>query len=128
MKIKQLLLFFLSVFFFSAASGCAQDTTKTMSISELKNAIKNDTSLIILDVRNPEELKGPLGSLDNIINIPVQDLQSRIGELEKYKNKNIAVICRTGHRSAKAQKILSEHGFSSKSVSGGMTEYRKENE
>jgi rhodanese-related sulfurtransferase len=128
MEIKQFFLFFLSLCFISTVSGCAQDTTKTMSIRELKNAIKNDTSLIVLDVRNPEELKGPLGSLDNIINIPVHDLEARIGELEKYKNKNIAVICRTGHRSAKAQKILSEHGFNSKSVSGGMTEYRNGNE
>jgi rhodanese-related sulfurtransferase len=102
-----------------------QDKDTSMSVNELKNAIQSDSTLLILDVRLPEELIGPLGKIDNVVNIPVQQLENRIGELEKYKDRNIAVICRSGHRSAYAQRILIDHGFKAKNVEGGMVEYRK---
>ncbi|MEI7812165.1 MAG: rhodanese-like domain-containing protein [Ignavibacteria bacterium] len=115
----------LALILFLNLTVCAQDKTAVMTVSELKDAQKNDKSLVILDVRTPQELKGPLGQIDGVINIPVQELESRIKELEKYKDKNIAVICRSGNRSAVAQKILKEHGYKSRNVSGGMIEYVK---
>lgn len=104
--------------------GCAQQKDSTMNVTELKEKIKNNPSLVVLDVRTPEELQGPLGKIDGVVNIPVQQLEARIGEVEKYKGKEIAVICRTGHRSGIAQEILSKHGIKAINVKGGMTEYR----
>jgi rhodanese-related sulfurtransferase len=108
-------------------SGCAKAGNKpeTITAGQLKQEIKNDTSLVILDVRNPEELSGPLGHIDGVVNIPVQELESRIGELDKYKGRNIAVICRSGHRSSMAQEIIGKHGIKAKNVKGGMTAYRQ---
>lgn len=109
--------------------GCAQekDSAKTVDITvgELKEKMKTDTSLVVLDVRTPEELKGPLGKIDGAVNIPVDQLEERIADVEKFKNKDIAVICRSGHRSKRAQGILEKHGIKSVNVLGGMTEYRK---
>lgn len=105
--------------------SCAQDNGNSMSVTELKEAVKTDSSLVILDVRTPAELTGPLGKIDGVINIPVQELEDRLGELEIYKDKNIAVICRSGNRSGVAQKILTKHGFNAKNVLGGMIDYRK---
>lgn len=109
--------------------GCAQekDSSKTMDITvgELKEKMKTDTSLVVLDVRTPEELKGPLGQIDGAVNIPVDQLEERIADVEKFKGKDIAVICRSGHRSKRAQGILEKHGIKSVNVLGGMTEYRK---
>lgn len=105
--------------------GCAQNKSEEMTAADLKSSMKKDTSLIILDVRTPAELKGPLGQIDGVVNIPVQELEARIDELDKYKTKNIAVICRTGHRSGIAQEILAKHGIKSKNVRGGMTAYRE---
>jgi len=90
----------------------------------LKEKLESDSSLIILDVRMPEELNGPLGKLDGAINIPVQELESRLPELEKFKDREITVICRTGRRSATATDILIQNGFKAKNVLGGMVEYR----
>lgn len=104
--------------------GCAQQKDSTMNVTELKEKIKNNPSLVVLDVRTPEELQGPLGKIDGVVNIPVQQLEARIGEVEKYKGKEIAVICRTGHRSGIAREILSKHGIKAINVKGGMTEYR----
>lgn len=106
---------------FSSAQNKAE-----MTIEELKNEIKNNPNLIILDVRNPDELEGHLGKLDSVINIPVQDLEERIGELEKYKGKDVAVICRTGNRSHYGTQYLNSIGFKAKNVLGGMVQYRRE--
>ncbi len=106
--------------------GFAQSSDSTMDVSELKERMKSDTSLIVLDVRTPEELVGPLGHLNGVINIPVQELEKRVGELDNYKNKEIAVICRTGNRSHYATLYLNQRGFKAKNVLGGMVEYRKE--
>jgi len=113
--------------------SCAQEDSKnSMSISELKNKMKSDlpagkagSTLIILDVRTPEELRGSLGKIDEVINIPIQQLEDRIHELDKFKDKEIAVICRSGNRSKTGTAILNAKGFNAKNVLGGMIEYRR---
>lgn len=88
---------------------------------------KSDTSLVVLDVRTEAELSGPLGRLERIVHIPIQQLQDRFNELSKYKDKEIAVICRTGARSDIATQFLREKEFNAKNVLGGMVEFRKLN-
>lgn len=106
--------------------GIAQDDPKTsISVSELKQRVGKDSTLIVLDVRMPEELENSLGKIKGVINIPLQLLSNRINELEKYRKKEIAVICRSGNRSHTATKFLLEKGFHVKNVSGGMMEYRR---
>jgi rhodanese-related sulfurtransferase len=94
-------------------------------MSEFKEKLKSGKDFVVLDVRTPEELVGPLGKLESAINIPVQVLDQRISELEKYKEKEILVICRTQNRSAVAVDYLNKKGFNSKNVLGGMVEYSK---
>jgi rhodanese-related sulfurtransferase len=98
---------------------------KSITVSQLRSEMKSDSSLIVLDVRTPPELSGPLGKIDGVINIPLQTLDKRMDELEKYKDKKIAVICRTGHRSKIASGMLAKNGYNVENVQGGMTEYRK---
>jgi rhodanese-related sulfurtransferase len=125
MLIKRILMSF-SIFSFINFTGYAQqDTASTMSVKDLKQLINRDSSLVILDVRTAAELSGSLGKINGVINIPIQELQSRIGELDKYKDKKIAVICRSGNRSNTGTRLLREKGFDAKNVLGGMIEYRK---
>ena len=85
----------LSVFSFMSFFGFGrQDKDSTMTVEQLKQKMKNDSTIIILDVRTSAELVGPLGKIDKVINIPIQLLESRLGELKKYKDKEIVVICR----------------------------------
>ena len=117
---------FLSIFSFINFLGCAQqDKDSTITVKDLKKLMKDDSTLVILDVRTPDELAGSLGKIDNVINIPIQELEDRIGELSKYKEKQIAVICRSGNRSNTGTRILRENGYKAKNVLGGMIEYRK---
>ncbi len=116
-------LIFAAVFIFSI-TACAQvDKNKSISNDEFRAMVNSDQSIIILDVRTAEELTGPLGKIDNVIHIPVQELSRRINELEKYKDQEIIIICRTQNRSSAAVDILSRNGFNAKCVLGGMMEY-----
>lgn len=96
-----------------------------MSVEQLKQKMASDTTLVILDVREPEELAGPLGKIDNVINIPLHDLEGRLRELQPYKSREIAVICRSGNRSRHATEILLKHQLKAVNVAGGMLAYRK---
>ena len=69
-------------------------------------------------------MESSLGKIDDVINIPLHELEGRLNELESYKDYHIAVICRIGVRSRKATEILIKNGFKAKNVLGGMTEYR----
>ena len=124
---KSRVIMFLSMFNFINFLGYAQqDKDSTMTVQDLKKLMKDDSTLVILDVRTPAELVDPLGKIDNVINIPIQELESRIGELKKYKDKEIAVICRSGNRSNIGTKILRENGFNAKNVLGGIIEFRNQ--
>lgn len=96
-----------------------------MTASDLKQEIATDSNLVILDVRTPQELVGQHGQIKGVINIPVQVLSKRVNEMEEYKGKNIAVICRSGNRSVMATKIMQANGYKAKNILGGMKAYNK---
>ena len=124
---KDRIIMFLSIFSVINFLGCAQqDKDSTMTVEELRRLMKSDSTLVILDVRTPGELVGSLGKLESVINIPINELQSRVNELAKYKDKEIAVICRSGNRSNTGTRILRENGYQAKNVLGGMIEYRRQ--
>ena len=64
---------------------------------------------MILDVRTPEEFAA--GHIPGAVNIPHDQLASRLGELESAKSKDIVVYCRTGRRSGLALEVLQANGF-----------------
>ncbi|MCH7972574.1 MAG: rhodanese-like domain-containing protein [Bacteroidetes bacterium] len=125
---KKINLLFLILFIFSIGIyGCStkDSTYKSITVEQLKKEMKENPDMIILDVRTPQELEGPLGHIEGVINIPVQVLEERISELEKYKDKEITVICRSGQRSGIASGILFKKGYKVTNVEGGMRAYVK---
>lgn len=118
----------MTIILLSFLIGCTSGETvniKEVDVIELKQAMETDTTLIILDVRNPEELVGKHGHIDGVINIPVQELDERLNELNKYKKDHIAIICRSGNRSKDATALLNSKGFNAENVIGGMKAYNK---
>jgi len=63
----------------------------------------------ILDVRQPAEFAN--GHVRDAKNIPLADLSSRIGELDKSKTRTLIVVCQQGARGDKAVKQLQAAGF-----------------
>jgi phage shock protein E len=68
-----------------------------------------DRSLVVLDVRTPEEFAA--GHLPGAINIPHTELASRVAELDGSRESDIVVYCRSGARSATALGVLEKSGF-----------------
>ena len=52
--------------------------------SHLENLIDKEENLFFLDVRTPEEV-ATLGTLPGYINIPIDQLEKRLGEIPKGK-------------------------------------------
>lgn len=105
--------------------GCSEKTIDEITVEQLADEIDKNASLVILDVRTKAELAGPLGKIDNVIHIPIDELESRINEMEEYKDKDICVICRAGVRSARGTKILTKYGYNARNITGGMDAFRK---
>jgi rhodanese-related sulfurtransferase len=77
----------------------------------------------IVDVRSAEEFAA--GHLRDAKNIPLADLSSRIGELEKSKARSVVVVCQTGARADKAVRQLAAAGFGDVvSLDGGVAAWR----
>jgi rhodanese-related sulfurtransferase/DNA-directed RNA polymerase subunit RPC12/RpoP len=103
----------------------------TVTFTEIKPSdicayIKEHPGVVLLDVRTKAEFEGQanpnFGSLKNAINIPIQELEARLTEIDSLKNKEIIVYCSHSHRSPRATYILSQHGFTKvKNMSGGMS-------
>lgn len=81
---------------------------------EVCGYIEKHPGVIVLDVRTKDEYEGKTddyGSIKNAINIPVQELESRVKELDQYKESNVIVYCSLGKRSSRASYLLGDHGF-----------------
>lgn len=73
---------------------------------------------VYLDVRDPIEFEA--GHAPGAVNLPVNDLRSRIGEVrELSKGRELLVYCQVGQRGYLAQRILTAHGIPSRNLSGG---------
>jgi rhodanese-related sulfurtransferase len=79
----------------------------------------------VLDVRGTDEFKGPLGHIMGALNIPVDELSRRIGELSALKGSRVVAVCKTDKRSASAAALLREAGFDTDVLRGGMEAWNK---
>jgi rhodanese-related sulfurtransferase len=85
--------------------------------------LQSDPNLLLIDVRTPDELTGPLGKIPQSRNVPIQELENNAEQFPR--NKTLVLICRSGHRTLKAADLLAEHGYVVYSVDGGMQSWRK---
>ena len=101
-------------------------TFKTIEPSAICSYISKNPSAILLDVRTKEEFEGTVepnfGTLKNAINIPIGEVEKRIGELKKFKDREIIVFCSHSHRSPQVCYLLTQNGFIKVSnMSGGIS-------
>lgn len=78
-------------------------------------------SIFLIDVRTADEFA--LGSIKGAVNIPLDDLRSRLGEIPH--NKPICLFCGVGLRGYLASNILRENGFTDvRNLIGGLRTYK----
>ncbi len=89
------------------------------AVDAKQGAAMQKQGALLLDVREQDEyaaVHAPGSTL-----IPLGQLSSRLAEIQQYKNKPIAVVCRSGGRSARGVELLRNAGFTQAvNVEGGM--------
>ena len=103
-------------------SAIEDDRTKFPDLAEL-NRVRQLTAAdvqamlqasdppLVVDVREPNEYKGPLGHIAGSLLMPLRELAGRAGELEPHRGRRIVAVCRSGVRSTTAAAILDGLGF-----------------
>jgi|TARA_B100001964_G_scaffold234085_1_gene292213 rhodanese-related sulfurtransferase len=91
-----------------------------ITVADVQKKIYIKNNILLLDVRTLDEFDGPLGHIAGAVLIPIQEIEQRIDELNKHKEKEIIVICRSGNRSQTGTRILISHGFNAVNMVGGM--------
>lgn len=86
----------------------------------------NRKDAVMIDLREPGEFGG--GHAPNARNIPQGQLDKRLGELEKLKNRPIILVCQTGSRAHTATAQLKKAGLGEVLVlSGGINAWQQAN-
>ena len=78
---------------------------------------------LLVDVREPREVQALAFDVPNIVSIPLSELETRWSEIPK--DREVVVVCRTGHRSAQGRDILLKAGYTKvTSMAGGVTQWQ----
>jgi phage shock protein E len=99
-------------------SGCAAPTITGEAAHELVAR----QGALLLDVRTPGEFSS--GHLDGAVNIPVQELESKLASLTAKKDQDVVVYCRSGHRSSQAAEVLKKAGFTKVHDLGSLSNWK----
>ena len=95
----------------------SKNQSSEIEVTALYQKMKSK-DVIIIDVRTPQEYTQ--GHLPKAQNIPLQELDGRIGELRVHKDKELFLVCASGVRSHTATQTLIKHGFTkAQNVLGG---------
>ena len=97
----------------------------SVSAQELVNLV-NSEDAVVVDVRDKKEYEQ--GHIVDAINIPFSSLETRVKELEKFKEQPLVLTCKMGQHAGAAGTILRKQGFANVSrLTGGIMEWRNQN-
>lgn len=101
-------------------------TIKNITVEEAHTIIettKNDNSLVIIDVRTPEEFNQEHITDASNIDFRSDNFKEELNRLDK--NKTYVIHCRSGARSAQALEIMRELGFREVYNMGGIVQWKE---
>ena len=95
---------------------------KEMTATEFSTLLLSEAPPVMIDVRESHELIH--GMIEGAIHIPMNEIPARLEELGPYQNKTVAIICRSGKRSAQVGQFLEHVGFNDViNLEGGMNSW-----
>ncbi|MBP1966659.1 rhodanese-like domain-containing protein [Paenibacillus aceris] len=117
--LKIVALAFLAWFIYSRFASIKG--LNNLSPDQFQDEIKGNSNHILIDVREPGEVKQ--GYIPGAVNIPLSQMKHRVGEIQK--NDRVYLYCRSGMRSKQAAKILKKNGFNELShLQGGIMSWK----
>ena len=92
-----------------------------ISPNNLVNLV-NRNGAVVIDIRDKKDFGN--GHIAGAMNIPFSSIDSRVGELESYKEKPIVLVCKMGQHAGSIGRKLKSQGFEDvRRLSGGMAEW-----
>ena len=94
---------------------------ENIQVDELKQRLDKGEKLNLIDVREPWEYEEKnIGARL----IPLNTLPQHVEELAPMKDEEVIIHCKSGRRSANAQKFLQQQGFTKvRNLEGGIEAY-----
>jgi rhodanese-related sulfurtransferase len=96
-----------------------QETTSQPLTPQGVSELAGSEGVELIDVREPREFEA--GHIAGSRNIPLNDLSSRAGEIDRAHK--VVFYCRSGSRSGMATQAFSEAGYDAHNMEGGMLEW-----
>ncbi|MBV8772304.1 MAG: MBL fold metallo-hydrolase, partial [Deltaproteobacteria bacterium] len=94
--------------------------------AEVDARIRSANPPLLLDVREADEFREELGHISGSILVPLRYLPERSNELEKYRDRELILVCRAGVRSTTGAAILGGLGFEHVcNLKGGMLDWNE---
>ncbi len=89
-----------------------------INVQELRERLANGDKFVFIDVREPHEFEDfNLGATL----IPLGNVMDGIPNFEDHKNNEIVIHCRSGKRSAMAQSLFQQAGYTNvRNLEGGV--------
>ena len=118
------MLKYLYIVFLYSFASCNNDNSNLVSAIKFSEIISNDKSVIIIDVRTPDEFNK--GHLKNSLNVNWFDENFDENLNIFSKDLPVMVYCLSGGRSSKANERIKSLGFKNVyELDGGILEWRK---
>ncbi|MCF7807957.1 MAG: rhodanese-like domain-containing protein [Candidatus Marinimicrobia bacterium] len=86
-------------------------TTPSISRSELDQRLMDTSDILIIDVRNKDEIRESDSLWEDVIQIPLFLLEKRSVDLAPHKDKTLVLVCPNGKRSKQGASILRLAGY-----------------
>jgi rhodanese-related sulfurtransferase len=84
----------------------------------------NSGEALVLDIRDTGEFNG--GRIPKSKNIPLAELDKRVEDLSRFKDKPVIVTCRSNSRAGAAARLLKTKGFSNVyQLNGGFSAWQQ---
>ncbi len=95
------------------------------TVAELSERRNRGETVAVLDVRTAEEWA--IAHVDGTIDIPMQEIATRVDELEEYRDRELVVMCHHGGRSARVAGWLRQQGFTQvRNLLGGINAWAEQ--
>ncbi len=98
------------------------DTIKTITTDELEKKLSNGEDLLLVDVREDEEVEE--GMIPGAKHIKMGEIPESLDQFEK--DKEYIFICRSGNRSGNVANYMQEQGYKVVNMEGGMMNWSGE--
>ena len=100
---------FAPVLLLLAACSAFDSGAPVISQQKLLQQIEQKADILILDVRTPGEFRD--GHTPGAYNIDHRNIESRVKEIEPYKNRPVVIYCYSGMRAGMVESFLIKQGF-----------------